>query len=154
MNPSSGCALAGPLRGNSGRDGRLMIQKGTPRRRSGARLGVALSVVVWSLADPWPGVANYLDRRPMVMDTPGSHAPYPLAQLIMLLARIVVSSPTHRMFTIAVQRWRLSYSKRGHSLSLETTRMCLWRYAARLTRSYRQRWRITALLSVSWSVMT
>ena len=46
-----------------------------PRRRSGARLGDGLSAVVWSLAESWLGVASYLDRVLLVMDTPVYRVP-------------------------------------------------------------------------------
>ena len=31
--------------------------------------------MVWSIAESWPGVASYLDRVPLAMDTPGYRAP-------------------------------------------------------------------------------
>ena len=52
-----------------------MLTMHTPRRRSGARLGDGLSAVVWSLAESWPGVASYLDRVLLAMDTPGYRVP-------------------------------------------------------------------------------
>ena len=47
----------------------LMILMHLPRGTSGARLGEGLSAVVWSLAESWLGVATYLDRVLLVMDT-------------------------------------------------------------------------------------
>ena len=47
-----------------------------PRKRSGARLGDGLSAVVWSLAESCVGVASYLERVLLVMDTPVYRVPF------------------------------------------------------------------------------
>ena len=62
-----------------------------PRRRSGARLGDELNAVVWSLAESWPGVASYLDRVLLAMDTPVYRVPWQFGQLMMTpLYRVMV----------------------------------------------------------------
>ena len=57
----------------------LMIMMHLPRRRSGARLGDGLTPVVWSLAESrvlwYMGVASYLERILLVMDTPDYRVP-------------------------------------------------------------------------------
>ena len=55
------------------------------RRRSGARLGDGPSAVVWSLAESWLEVASYLDRVPLVMDTPVYRVPLQFGQFMMTL---------------------------------------------------------------------
>ena len=63
-----------------------------PRRRSGARLGDELSAVVWSLAESWPGVASYLDRVLLAIDTPVYRVPWQFGQLMMTpLYRVMVA---------------------------------------------------------------
>ena len=47
------------------------------------RLGDELSAVVWSLAESWPGVASYLDRVLLAMDTPVYRVPWLFGQLMM-----------------------------------------------------------------------
>ena len=86
-----------------------------PRRRSGARLGDGLSAVVWSLAESWLGVASYLDRVLLVMDTPPVYrVPLQFGQLMMTpLYRVMVVSWLS-VLAVAMPVLRLSYSKLEH----------------------------------------
>ena len=85
-----------------------------PRRRSGARLGDGLSAVVWSLAESWLGVANYLGRVLLVMDTPVYRVPLQLGQFVMTpLYRVMVVSWLS-VLAVVMPVLRLSYSKLEH----------------------------------------
>ena len=86
-----------------------------PRRRSGARLGDGLSAVVWSPAESWPGVASYLDRVPLAMDTPVYRVPFQFEQFMMTpLYRVRVVSWLSVFAVAALPALTHSYSKLEH----------------------------------------
>ena len=76
--------------------------------QNGARLGDGLSAVVWSLAESWLGVASYLDRVLLVMDTPVYRVPWQFGQLMMTpLYRVVVVSWLSVLVVAALPALRL-----------------------------------------------
>ena len=70
--------------------------------------------MVWSLAESWLGVASYLERVLLVMDTPVYRVPLQFGQLMMtLLYRVMVVSWLS-VLVVAMPALRLSYSKLEH----------------------------------------
>ena len=85
-----------------------------PRRRSGARLGDGQSAVVWSLAESRLGVASYLDRVLLVMDTPVYRVLLQFGQFTKTpLYRVMVVSWLS-VLAVVMPVLRLSYSKLEH----------------------------------------
>ena len=68
--------------------------------------------MVWSLAESWLGVASYLDRVLLVMDTPVYRVPLQFEQLMMtLLQRVRVVYWFSVLAAAVILVLRLSYSK-------------------------------------------